>query len=242
MTTENNLMIDSNWKNFFKMAGVCALLIVLMGLTDVVLSMSAEEATINSAIQVQEWFDMFQSKPISAFSNLGMINIINLTLTIPIYLALVYAQRKSCPAFGLLAAVIFLIGTVVYFSSNTVLPMFALSRDYISASTVEKPLIEAAGRALLARGADLSAGTFFGLFFSQIGGLWMGFVLLKTKFLGKVAPWIAIAGYTFMLIFFVISAFIPSQFNVAMMISAPGGILLMAYQIFIALKFFQLSK
>ena len=64
------------------------------------------------------------------------------------------------PAFGLLAGILFLVGVVVYYSSNTVLPMYGLSREYFLAGEAEKPLIEAAGRALLARGADLGLGTF----------------------------------------------------------------------------------
>jgi hypothetical protein len=45
-----------------------------------------------------------------------------------------------------------------------------------------------------------------------------------------------------MLIFFWIAAFAPEHFNTAMMISAPGGLLLMAYQVLLARKLFQLSK
>jgi hypothetical protein len=240
--TENDLGLEPSWKSFFRLAGICAVLIILMGLTDVVLSSTAGEVTVNSMVPVREWFEMFRLKPVSAFSNLGMINLINLTLEIPIFIALIYAQRKSVPAFSLLAGILFLIGVVVYYSSNTVLPMYGLSKEYTLAVDAEKPLIEAAGRALLARGADLSLGTFSGFLLSQSAGLLIGFILLKTKFLGKLAPWIAIAGYSFMLAFFIISAFNPAQFNLAMILSAPGGLLLMAFQVFIALKFFQLSK
>jgi hypothetical protein len=240
--TENDLGLEQNWKSFFRLAGFCAVLIVLMGLTDVVLSSTAGEVTVNSLVPAKDWFEMFQLRPISAFSNLGMINLINLTLEIPIFLALVYAQRKSYPAFGLLAVILFLVGVVVYYSSNTVLPMYGLSREYFLAGEVEKPLIEAAGRALLSRGADLGLGTFPGFLLSQSAGLLIGFILLKTKFLGILASWIAIAGYSFMLAFFIISAFNPARFNLAMILSAPGGLLLMAFHVFIALKFFQLSK
>ena len=60
--TENDLGLEQNWKSFFRLAGICAVLIVLMGLTDVVLSSTAGEVTVNSLVPARDWFEMFQPK------------------------------------------------------------------------------------------------------------------------------------------------------------------------------------
>jgi hypothetical protein len=120
--------------------------------------------------------------------------------------------------------------------------MQALSNQYATASEAQKPLLEAAGRALLAQGADLTPGTFMGFLFTQSAGLLMALVLMQSGVFGKIAPWLGVIGFGLMLVFFSIAAFAPGQFNTAMMISAPGGCLLMAYQILLARKLFQFSE
>jgi hypothetical protein len=45
-----------------------------------------------------------------------------------------------------------------------------------------------------------------------------------------------------MLVFFTVAAFIPAQFTLAIMISAPGGFLLIAYHILLARRLFQVAR
>lgn len=234
---------DASWKSFYKVAAILALLIVLAGLVDTVSSMLGGEAQENSTIDVAEFFALFQRRPFYAFSYLGMINIITLSLGIPIYLALYHAHRQAQPALAALAAVLFFIGTAIYISSNTVFSLFALSRQYAAAAEAQKPLLEASGRALLAQGADLTPGTFMGFFFTQLAGLLVtGGVMLPGKVFSKWTAWSGLAGFVLTSIFFVLSAFLPQRFALAMGFAMPGGLLLMAYQIMLARRFLQLAR
>lgn len=217
-------------------------MVVLVGLVDVITSNLGAEARDNSTVSVIEWFRLFQTNRFSAFSNLGMINIITLSLSIPIYMALCHAHRHEKPTFSALVAVLFYIGAAVYFSSNTVLPLFALSKQYAVAAEAQKPLLEAAGSALLAQGADLTPGTFMGFFFTQTAGLLVTSLMLSGRMFGKWIGGIGLAGYSLTSIFFILAAFGPENYNTAMAIVMPGGLLLMAYQILIARRFFQLGK
>ncbi len=233
--------IEPSWKDFYKLAGIAALLIVLVGVLDIVLSIITGEAKANHIVTVSEWFDLFQSNRISALSNLGLINIITLTLGIPIYLALFNLHRKSNPAFVGLSAIFFFIGTAVYFSSNTIFSMLALSNQYALASEVQKPLLEAAGRAALSMGADLTPGTFMGLLLTQIAGIIITFIMLRGIIFSRWTAGFGLFGYSCMVVFFSITAFVPSIFYTAMMISMLGGLSLMAYHILFARKLIQLS-
>ena len=235
--TEN----DARWKDFYKFAGAMAILIVLAGLADMVVSMMGGEARENSTIPVVEWFELLQTLPIIALSNLGLINIITQVLGIPIYLALFNAHRRVNPGFAALSAILFFMGTAIYISSNTVFSMLALSRQYLVAVDAQKVLLEAAGRAALAHGADLTPGTYMGFLFTQTAGLIMALVILRGGIFSKLTGWVGLLGFSCMLIFFSLAAFAPAQFATAMLIAIPGGLLLIAYQLLIARKLFRMG-
>lgn len=240
--SEANIDIsDARWKSFYKFAAVAALLIVVTGLADTVTSMLAGEASVNSAVSVEEWFTLFQRDRLAALGSLGLFNIITLSLGIPLYLALFNLHRQNQPSFAALAVILFAMGTAIYISSNTVFSMLALSDQYSAASEAQKPLLEEAGRALLAQGADLTPGTFMGFLFTQSAALMMAFVLLNGRIFSKVTVWLGAAGFGLMLVFFSMAAFVPAQFNTAMMISALGGLLLIVYHILIARRLLQLA-
>lgn len=232
---------DVRWKDFYKFAGAMAILIVLAGLADIVLTMIGGEARENSAIPVVEWFESLQTIPIIALSNLGLINIITQVLGIPIYLALFNAHRRVNPGFAALSAILFFMGTAIYISSNTVFSMLALSRQYLDAVYAQKFWLEMAGRAALAQGADLTPGTFMGFVFTQTAGVVMALVILRGGIFSKLTGWVGLLGFSCMLIFFSLTAFAPAQFATAMMIAIPGGLLLIAYQLLIARKLFQMG-
>jgi hypothetical protein len=233
---------DARWNTFYKVAAVASLLIVLVGLVDIVTSMMGGEVRENSAVNMVDWFMLFQTNRLGALGNLGLFNILTLSLGLPLYLALFNIHRQTDPSFGGLAVLLFVMGTGIYISSNSIFSMLALSDQYAVASEAQKPLLEAAGRALLAQGADLTPGTFMGFFFTQCAAILMAFVLLQGGIFNKTTGWLGVAGFGIMLVFFFIAAFVPGQFNTAVMISAPGGLLLMAYQILLARRLFQLAK
>jgi hypothetical protein len=228
-------------KAIYKIAGILAILIVLAGLTDALTSMGIK-AQDNRAIPIIEWFTLFQTNWFEAFSRLGVINITTLSLSILIYLALYQALRKEHPALASFASIVFLIGTAIYLSSNTVFALFAVSRQYAAAPAAQKPMLEAAGQALLAQGADLTPGTFVGLFFTEIAGLLMAWAMLQGSAFGKWTGRAGMAGYATMLVFFILTAFFPASYDTAMILAAPGALIMMAYEVMLARNFFRFGK
>jgi len=235
------MISDTNSKSLYRVAGMMALLIVLAGLIDAVTSMGIE-ARDNRTVPIIEWFTLFQTNRFAAFSSLGLINIITLSLGFPIYLAFSQAYRQDHPIPAGIASLLFFIGSAVYMSSNTVFSLFAVSQQYASSPAVQKLLLDAAGHALLAQGADLTPGTFIGLFLTQIAGLVITSLMLKGGVFGKWIGGAGLAGFSLMSIFFILTAFFPAYYDTAMMIAAPGGLILMAYQLLLARRFFQLAR
>lgn len=238
---QTRLVSNTQSKVFYKAAGVLAILIVLAGLTDVITSMGTA-AQNNSTVSIIEWFTLFQTNRFAAFSRLGLINILTLSLSIPIYLAFTQAFRQHRPALAGLASALFFIGTSVYLSSNTVFPLFAISQQYATAAETHKPLLEAAGRAVLAQGADLTTGTFVGLFITQIAGMLITSGMLRGEVFGKWTGIMGLVGFSLMSVFFILTAFVPAQYDTAILIAAPGALFMITYQILMARRFFQLGR
>lgn len=232
---------NDRWNRFFQLAAISALLIVVVGLTDTITSMISGETRENLSIDIVDWFIMLQTHRFAALGNLGFFNILTLSLGIPVYLALCRLHWTTDPGQAALALTLFVLGVGIYISSNTIFALMALSDQYATASAMQRPVLEQAGQALLARGADLSAGTFMGFFFTQCAGLLMTFVVLRGGVFSKTLASLGLAGFTVMSIFFVMAAFVPAQFVTAMIISAPGGLLLIVYHILLARRLFQLA-
>lgn len=231
---------NTQFSTIYRVAGALAILIVLAGLTDAITSMGAE-AQANNTIQISTWFTLFQTNPFEAFSRLGVINMLTLSLSIPIYLAFNQALQKERPLLTAFASLLFFMGTAVYLSSNTVFALFSVSQQYVAASAAQKPLLEAAGQSLLQQGADLTSGTILGLLMTQIAGLLTTSAMARGKVFGKWIGWAGLIGYGIMTVFFILTSFFPTLYDKAMLIAAPGALIMMAYQLMLARKFFQLG-
>jgi hypothetical protein len=232
---------DGQAKALYRVAGTMAVLIVIAGLIDVLTSMGVE-ARDNRTVSILEWFALFQTHRFAAFSRLGVINITTVSLCIPVYLAFNQAYRRDRPALVAFASILFFVAAAVYLASNTVFSIFALSQQYLAAPDAYKPVLEVAGRALLAQGADLTPGTFVGLFLVQIAGLVMTGIMLRGTVFSKWTGRVGLVGFSLMAVFFVLTAFVPERYATAMLLAAPGGLFLMAYQLLLARRFFQLGR
>ncbi len=229
-------------KTLFKTAAVMALLIAAAGLIDAVTSNMGASATENTTIGAAAWLALFHDHPFTAFSCLGMINILTLSFGIPVYLALFQAQRKQFPALAGLAALLFFMGAAVYFSTNTVLPLYGLSRQYTDAPAGTRAMLESAAQALLAEGADLTPGTFPAFFLTQTAALLMTGLLWKSRLFGRWTAGAGLAGSALTSVFFVLAAFAPGAFSTALLFGMPGGMLLTVYQVLLAVHFFRMAK
>jgi hypothetical protein len=143
------------------------------------------------------------------------------------YLALYGAHRRVCPAYAVLALIVVLVGTVVFMTSNAALPMLELSQRYpVAATDAQRLTLEAAGEALLARGAHGSLGAFMGFFVSSIGTLLVGLAMLSGKVFSRATAWVAIVGITLLIIYTIGSTFVPTSEGAMMVVALPGGLLL----------------
>jgi hypothetical protein len=189
-----------------------------------------------------ERFAQFHHSKLQGLYHLDLLNIIVQMIIIPSYFALYAVHRNVNKAYGLLALVLFLFGSVVMVANNTALPMLELSNKYYS-TTIEsqKAFYAAAGESMIARGAHGSPGIFLGFFIPNIANLIMSFVMLKGKVFSKINSWIGIIGSVLILLYVILVNFGTGVEKMATAFAMPGGLLLMAWMIMFTIKLFRLS-
>ena len=234
---------DLNWNSLYKVGGTAALLSVLVVLTDIVLTFFPAGAEPPGTMTAIDWFQLFQHNWFFGLRNLGLLlNILNLTLSIPIFLALYEAHKHTNKAYAALALILSLVGTAIYLSNNAALPILALSARYEAAtSDAQKVFLIAAGEAILARGEDFTPGAFIGFFFSEIAMITMALVMLRDRIFSKATAYAGILGSLFLTIFTIWTTFIPRFFEISMILALIGGLLSIAWNILTARKLFQLE-
>src|SRR5512143_3975012 len=205
---------NAGWLNFYRLAGVTALLAILVAVTDISLTFLPAGAEPPGTMTAVDWFNLFQENWFMGLRNLGLLpNILTLCLLIPTFLALYLVHRQVNPAYAALAVVISLVGTAIYLSNNAAFPMWALSTKYAAATTeAQRTLFAAAGEAILARGEDFTPGAFTGFLLTEIATFIMSFVMLCGGIFSKTTAYAGILGGLFLTLFTVWSTFIPVFF------------------------------
>jgi Domain of unknown function (DUF4386) len=236
-------LADLQWNWLYKIGGA-ATLITLIGITLDVIIGNVTGGNLSALPQTAvDRFAQFQANPLLGLYNLDLLNTVNQLFFIPGYVALYAAQRKTNSGAALLALIIFLVGTTIFVTTNTALPMLELSHKYAAATTEsQKTLLAAAGEAMLARGSHGSLGVFIGFLLPNIAGLIMSFAMLTGKVFNKIASYLGIVGSPLILTYIVLVTFAPGIKGMATAFAMPGGLLLMAWMILFTIRLFQISK
>lgn len=231
----------SAWHNFYLLAGVGLVVSIVFVLLDIGLSFTGGDLVTGST-DAAGWFSHFQSSWFVGLRNLGLFNVINAVLSIPLYLVLYQLHRRQSPAFAVLALSLFLLGSAVYIANNRALSMLTLSQQYASAGAGQKALLEAAGTAILAQAEDFTPGSFSGLFINNLASLLMMTVMLRGQIFRRWLSVLGLVGMACLLAFTISVTFIPATFNAAMLVAMVGGLCMLAWTIGMALVMFRLWK
>lgn len=230
---------DSRWRSLYQVGGISALIAVLVNLLDIIISFAGGDGA-GGTLTVVGWFELLKGNAFLALRNLGLFNVIGMTLAVPLFLALYGVHRRRDRAHAALAAVLLFMGAAIYIGNNKALSMWALSGQYTAATTeAQRSLYAAAGQALLAQAEDFCPGAFMGFLFPSMANILMGTVMLRSRIIGRWTAWAAIVGPAFLLVFTVCATFVPALFDQVMVLALVGGLLSMAANILIALRLLQ---
>ena len=232
---------DARWNRMYRIAAVAALVMIGLILLDMGISRALPQGDVTPAdLNAADWLNRFHADPLYALRDYGIFNIISNLLSIPVLLALYHIHRDR--PLAILAAAVSILGGGIYIANNTALPMLSLSHTYAAVTDAQRLTIEAAGTALLARGADFTTGSLIGTLVPSLGGLLMAFVVLAGKVFKKIVGYVGIIAYLSLTVFTVMTVCWPALFDIAMIIAMPGGLLVLVWNIVLVCKFFKLSN
>jgi hypothetical protein len=239
----NDENIEKQWKSIYTLGGIATIIALTGIMLDVFIGIVSGGSLSDLPQTAIDRFAQFHDSKLQGLYNLDLLNIIIQMILIPAYFALYAAHRNINKAFGLLALVVFLFGSVIMVANNTALPMLELSTKYYStAIESQKALYAAAGESMLAQGAHGSPGIFLGFFIPNLANLIMSFVMLKGTLFSKTNSWFGIIGSVLMMLYVILVNFGTKVENMATAFAMPGGLLLMTWMIMFTIKLLKLGN
>lgn len=227
--------------HLYRAAGVGVLISVVFIVLDIGLSFTGGDMPVGAS-GAAAWFAHMHNNWFVGLRNLGIFNVINPLLTLPLYLVLFQTHRKSSPASTAMALSLWLIGVAVYIANNQALTMLSLSSQYAAATTeAQKSLLVTAGTVILAQSEDFTPGTFLGFFLQNVGSIWMVAVMLQGKIFKRWLGLLGLAGMSSLLVFTISATFAPATLNLAMIFALFGGLLMLAWNIRMGLNMFRMG-
>jgi len=233
---------EQQWKNIYTLGAIASVLALIFISLDVVIG-SFNGGNLSALPQTAiDRFNEFHENKLQGLYHLDLLNIIVQMILIPAYFALYAVHRNVNKAFGLLALIVFLFGSVIMVSNNTALPMLELSNKFFTTTNeTQKELYAAAGESMIVMGAHGSPGIFLGFFIPNIANLIISIVMLKGTVFGKVNSWFGITGSILMLLYVMLVNFGTGIENMATAFAMPGGLLLMAWMIMFTIRLFKMG-
>ncbi len=232
---------DAHWQTICFFGGLAALMIVITALAEILITYLP--GGYSSAETVTDWFKQLQSNPFLGLRNLGLLNIALTSLGIPLTFSLFWLHRKSSISLAPLALILAMIGSAIFFATNRAFLMLDLSAQYaVANSEIQKLALETVGSSMLAIGQSHTPGTFLAFAFSEFAGILMAVVLLRGGLFKKGAAFAGLMGYGCLLIFEILSTFVPSANNTVLIVAMVGGLFNVVWYILAGLQLFQLGK
>lgn len=182
-------MVDSRWKDLYKIGGVCGILMsVLTVIAIVIFFIWPYKPGLTSTLDI---FTTIQKNKLSGLMSLDFFMVVITFITIPFFLALYVSLKKVNESYALIALAFGLISCVLGFTMRPIAELFYLSGQYALATT------DAARSQYLAAGEALSAifnGTEWILYFLTFGVtlLTSSLLMLRTKIFSRTTAYMGI--------------------------------------------------
>ena len=240
---EEKTNAEKQWQSIYTLGGVTGVLVLIGVLLDTFIG-STTGGNLSALPQTAvDRFAQFKENPWLGLYHLDLLNVVNQIISIPTYFALYAAHRNGKSAYAALALVVFLVGTAIFVTTNTALPMYELSIKYAAAgSEPQKALLAAAGEAMLARGEHGTTSVLIGFLLPSLAGLLMSIGMLTGKVFSKTTSYLGLVGSILIAIYLLLVTFVPGTRSMATLVALPGGLLLMAWMVMYSRRLFQLGQ
>ena len=233
--------VNFAWRRIYRIGAAAALGAVLVGLIETGINFLPGSDVPRAT--VLDWYALLQQNPFIGLRNLGLLNILLNALGILTYFAVYAAHRQSrYQPYAALAMIISILGVGVFLATNRAFSMLALSHQYAAAGNeAQRAALEAAGWSMLSVGASHTPGTFLAFLLSEIAGIVISIVMLRSRIFSRATAYAGILGFSILLVIEYFSSFTGLS-DVMVMLFMLGGVFSMAWYILIAVRLFALGR
>jgi hypothetical protein len=224
-------MATPRWKELYRLAGIAAIiseLVILLGIVTYFIWPYAPGSNSTESI-----FVLLQNNPFGGLVSLDLFLVLGNLFSIMTFLALYVSLRSVNESYALVALVVGLVGVVLLFPSRPILELFALSRQYSTATTdTARSQLVAAGDALLSQFDG--TGWFLNTLLGALSLLTSSLLMLRSSVYSKATAYsglitnIVVCGF-----------FIPVLGKFLLFLSLPGY---MIWYFLLAKAFFRMSQ
>ncbi len=183
--------VSSPWRGLYLVGGIAALLMVVLGMSEVMLEASSS-ALAGGPATASEWFALLQTNRLLGLALLEIFEVILLPLGGLMFLALYAALRRTSESLTAIAIVCELISIAIFLSSNVALSMLNLSDQYTVATTEpQRALLLNTGQVLLT--AWQGTGHFLTFFLGSLAGVLASAAMLRSRSFGRLTAGVGMA-------------------------------------------------
>lgn len=236
------MMLEKQWKKIYTIGGVAAIIVFCGTLFDIIFGTITSGNLLNVPQTAIERFVEFQKNWFIGLYHLDFVNVMITLFMIPVYFGLFAVHRKKCLPYASIALIVSLVGVTIFVTNNSALAMLDLSTKYYQVTSEnQKVLFESAGETLLIQSAHGGFGVFMGFFLTTIASICNAFVMLTGGIFKKKISYLGIIGYTLLLVYIVLVTFVPSLKENAVMMAAPGGVMVLIWLFLVGIKLIKMG-
>lgn len=234
---------DRTWRSLYVLGAAAAIVALAGTFTDIVVASLPGWGASTVPVSIAAWYAQLHDNSLLGLRNLDLLNVCISVVSLPMYVALYGAHRKTSQGWALTALLVVATGTAIFVANNAALPMLELSKQYATSSTdAQRVALEGAGQTLLAQGAHGSMGAFMGFFLSSLGTLFMALATLRGGVFHRLSAYTGIVGISLLMLYVVGSTFSIGSVGARMVIAMPGGLLMIAWHAIVARRLLRLRK
>ena len=207
-----------NWKSFYTVGGVAALL----QLASILAYTIALAALGPKPVSAEEYFAIQQTNRLASMLRGDFLLLLLVGAYLGTFPALFMALRRVNPAATLFATLFTLIAVTICFASESTFALLHLGDLYSGAATdAQRAQFLAAGEAVIASDMWNSSGAYMSGILLQGGGVIISLVMLRSKDFSKVTAITGLLGNALDLVQHILHPFVPSVSATIMMFMGP---------------------
>jgi hypothetical protein len=178
----NNLSSDSNWKPIYKAGGISLFIFILYAIATMIImpTIGAQPDTVH------ECFDLLENNRIIGLIRLDILTVIFLPLYFIIYFAIYGIIKNTNKPLSQFWTILLFAGVILFLATPSAYSLIPLSDRYFSTQDIEiRNQLVAAAEALRASDMWHMTGSVMGSILTQIAGIGISILMIKTPYLGK---------------------------------------------------------